>query len=493
MRKINILFALICVLAFSSCETFLDKKPTNSADSAAMIVTANDAELALNGIMSKMVSSSYLGRNMFLYADAKGGDLTIESQGRGMDGLYTYQHTVESGTYSGFWTQGYNIIMQLNNLLSNIEALEAAGSEEDFDDAKGQALTYRAMIYFDLVRLYGEPYNEDKTALGVPDVKVVLDAMAQESRATVEQNYATILSDLKAAEQVIGKSKNNGFINYYGNKALQARVYLSMDDFSNALAAAEAVMDGPYSLYSNEEWVESWTTEFGAESIFEIGINDDNNLAGSSLGAYYAQQADYGSCLGYFTASTYFMDRLGEDPTDIRWAMMKDDLTQDTRGVGSDDLRLGCCYKYLGGVDQPGDNADQNAAACNIKVIRLSEMYLIAAEAALRQSSSDKAKAAEYLNEIRKRSPGLAPATEATVSLEMILSEKSKELYGEGHRFWDMIRTNQTIEFDDDFPGITSNYRDKTIDRTHFRTILPIFQSELNANPTLETQQNPGY
>ena len=489
MKRINILFALFCILVLSSCDAFLDKKPTNSGESSSMIKTEADAQLALNGIMEKMISSSYLGRNMFLYADAKGGDLTIESQGRGSDNLYTYGHSPESGTYSGFWTQGYNIIMQLNNLITNIEALNEAGTEEDFDDALGQAYTYRGMIYFDLVRLYGQPYNEDKSAYGVPDVTVMLDAMAQEGRASVEQNYNTILSDLKKGEGLLGKSKNNGFINYYGNKALQARVYLSMDNFSEALAAAETVMAGPYKLYAPSEWVASWQTEYGTESIFELHINDDNNLSGSSLGAYYAAQADYGSCLGYFMASDYFMDRLGEDPDDVRWGVMRDDKTQDTRESTED--RLGACYKYLGSVDKKGDNSDQNAGACNIKVIRLSEMYLVAAECAFRLSKTSDA--CNYLNAIRKRSPNLAPADASTISLDMILNEKSKELYGEGHRFWDMIRCNKSIEYNDEFPSITPVDRAKVIDRTFYQTILPIFKSEMNTNKTLEKQQNPGY
>ena len=491
MKKFNIiLIAVLGIFAFSSCDDFLDKKPTNSADSASMIVTAKDAELALNGIMDKMLSSSYLGRNMFLYADAKGGDLTIESQGRGMDYLYTFGHEASSGSCSGFWTVGYNVIMQLNNLIANIDALEAAGTEEDFDDAKGQALTYRAMIYFDLVRLYGQPYNEDKTAYGVPDVVTVLDAMDQIGRASVEQNYKTILSDLKAAETLIGKKVNDGFINYYGNKALQARVYLSMEDYAQALSAAEEVINsGVYELYDNDEWVGSWSKEYQSEAIFEIGINDDSNLSGSSLGAYYAAEADYGSCLGYFMASDFFMERLAEDPDDVRWGIMKDDKTQTTRNSTED--RLGCSYKYLGSVDQKGDNPDQNPAACNIKVIRLSEMYLIAAEAAFKNNA--KSDAAEYLQAIRKRSPNLEPATSANITHEMILNEKSKELYGEGHRFWDMIRNNLSIGFNDDFPGISPVDRPTIIDRTHHRTILPIFTSEINANPVLESQQNPGY
>lgn len=495
MKRINtILFAVLGILLMSSCEDFLDKRPTNSGDSASAIQNITDAEFFLNGIITKISSSSYLGRNMLLYADAKGGDLTIISQGRSND-LYLYNHTPSSGSQSGFWTVGYNTILQINNLLQNVDKMIEAGEAGNFNDIKGQALTIRAMIYFDLVRLYGEPYNENKTAWGVPNVLEPLDAMAKELRATVETNYNTILKDLTDAEVLLSnsKGKNEGFINYWANKALQARVYLSMDDFANALKAAEEIInDSPYRLYSNDEWADSWSKQWGSESIFELAmLGGENALSGtSSLGAYYARAGHFNNNMGSYVASTYFLDRLSEDPTDIRWSVMDYDETSKTR--------MGCCYKYLGGVADKngnfkGDGSDKPTYAVNIKVIRLSEIHLIASEAALRKSSPDKATAVKYLNNIRKRAQGLAPATESTISLDMILDEKSKELYGEGHRFWDMIRCNKTMRFDDELGGIYTVHREETVDRTHPKTILPIFQSEINANPEIEKQQNPGY
>ena len=271
MKRFNIILALFCIVALSSCDEFLDKQPTNAGDSASAIQTVFDAEVMINGINAKLLSSNYLGRNMIMYGDCKGGDLTILTAGRGLDYMYSFNHTFNSYSMSGFWTTGYNIILQLNNLITNIERLEAEGTTEDFDDVKGQALTLRGMLYFDLVRLYGEPYNENSSALGVPNITTVLDATAEEPRATVAQNYETIINDLKAAESIIGKSKNDGFVNYWANKALQARVYMSMDDFSNALTAAEDVINnGPYSLYSNSEWVASWASKEGKESIFQL-------------------------------------------------------------------------------------------------------------------------------------------------------------------------------------------------------------------------------
>lgn len=488
MKKILTIVLALSVFAFSSCDDFLDKAPTNSGDASTAIQTARDAEVVMNGIMDGLLSSSYLGRNMFLYADAKGGDLTIAAQGRGNDALYVFDHSQTSGTYSGFWSTGYNLLLQINNLLENIEAIEAEGGDgvENFDDYKAQALTLRAMLYFDLVRLYGKPYDYDKSSLGVPDITTVLDASARELRATVEQNYARIVSDLTTAEGLFtDHDARNGFVNYYANKAIQARVYLYMEDYEKALAAAEEVIGGPYELYENDEWVSSWATQFGSESVFELIVLDtENDMGTGSLGGYYAREGDFGSVLGYFMASDYFLDRLGEDPDDVRWGIMTYDEISDTR--------MGCCYKYLGGVNQPGDGK-ASASAVNIKVIRLSEMYLIAAEAELLKSSPDAQAAADYLNEIRKRSPNLEPATASTVSLDMILDERSKELYGEGHRFFDMMRCDKSITFNDEIAQLIPPTREKTIDRSFFRTVLPISQDEINANPPIAEQQNPGY
>lgn len=159
----------------------------------------------------------------------------------------------------------------------------------------------------------------------------------------------------------------------------------------------------------------------------------------------------------------------------------------------SSNTRLGSSLKYVGGAAGTGDKGSRSAV--NVKVIRLSEIYLIAAEAALRKPSPDRSKAAGYLNVIRQRSPSLAPATDATVTVDMIIDEKSKEFFAEGLRFFDMMRLNKSIEFDDDFisPSVVIPHRPKIIDRTFYKTILPIAQSELDANPAIAKQQNPQY
>jgi hypothetical protein len=485
-NKLRIFITSMLALGLFSCKKTLDVQPTNQVDASTSIKTPADAQIMINGIIRSMSSSDYYGRNFILYGDAKGGDMTIPSQGRGNDALYTFNHSASSGSYSGFWSQIYFSLLQVNNLLQNIGQLETGGAT-GYGSYKGQALTLRAIMYFDLVRLYGKTYDLDKNAFGIPNITTPLNSSAQPLRSTVNENYTQILSDLKAAAPLLGKTKSNGFVNYYGNLAMQARVYLYMKDYANALKAAEEIItSNVYTLYSNAAWVDSWKLQYGSESIFEIGVYPlEGDLGANSIGAYHRKKGDGGSTiLGWFIASDYFLNRLKEDAADVRWGVMNTDEISTTANP-----RKGALYKYSGSILLAGDGKSTSTAV-NLKVIRLSEIYLIAAEAAL---STDATKAATYLNAIRKRAPTMVPATAATVTVDMILDERSKELYGEGQRFFDMIRLNKSITFNDEIIGISVATRPKTIDRTFYKTLLPISQTEINANPGMQAQQNPQY
>ncbi len=487
MKKINILLTILGIALLSSCEGFLDVKPSNSAAAETSITTAADANVVINGLMRKMTSSDYYGRNFLIYGDAKGGDFAIRSQGRGLDALYVFNHSASSNNYGGFWSQIYHCILQANNLILNIDKIEADGKgSTQLSDYKGQALTARALMYFDLVRLYGKPYNMDKASYGVPLVLEPLDASAQPVRATVEAVYTQIMKDLTDAAPLMSKSVLKGYLNYYANKALQAKVNLYMNKYTEALAAAEEVItSNKYTLYANDKWVSSWSSQFGSESIFELAMYlSEGDLLTGSLGYYLLRLGKVTGAMGYFMASDYFLARLNADPTDVRKGIMDYDETSTTR--------FGTCLKYTG-VDLKGDKG--TASAVNIKVMRLSEVYLMAAEAAINLPTPDKTKASTYLNAISKRSPGITQSTPATVTMQMIIDERSKELYAEGQRFFDMMRWNKSIEFNDDFiyPAVIITHRTKTIDRTFYKAILPIPQNEIDANPKIADQQNPGY
>ncbi|MDR1983938.1 MAG: RagB/SusD family nutrient uptake outer membrane protein [Prevotellaceae bacterium] len=501
MKKI-ILSSIFCILTLTSCNDFLDVKPTNQIDNTESVLTVFDAEVMLTGLMRKMTASDYYGRNFVMYGEAKGGCLVVPSQGRGLDALYTFNHSASTNSYSGYWLQIYNCILQANVLINSIDKLIDGGNTNNLlKQYKAETRTARAMFYYDLVRLYGKPYDMDKASYGVPLTLEQLEYSAKPTRASVEQVYSQILKDLTEDAASLSKSKRDGFISYYANLAMQARVYLQMQNYDEALAAAEEIINSSLykdKLYPNAEWVDSWKKQFGSESIFELGVfPNEADLTTASLG-FYLRRRNHGSssASGWFIATTPFIDLLGEDADDVRWGVMDYDEKSSSR--------LGACYKYSGGVNKsvtgtsatfPGDGK-ATSTAVNIKVIRLSEIYLIAAEASLSKPSPDKEKAAIYLQEIRKRAPNLTPADENNITLDMIMAEKTKELFAEGHRYFDMIRLNIPITFSDvdiEDGTVTIPSRPVTIDRTYYKTILPISLAEINANPEIKNQQNPGY
>ena len=129
-------------------------------------------------------------------------------------------------------------------------------------------------------------------------------------------------------------------------------------------------------------------------------------------------------------------------------------------------------------------------------MMRLSEVYLIAAEAAAKLGISDKA--AAYLNVIHLRAnPAASPVSQADATLARISIERRKELVGEGQRFFDAMRNNETVVRYTDQNDMQLHYilipESQKFDRTYFRTLLPIPVSEVNVNPNLRGQQNPGY
>lgn len=494
MRKINIILASLLILLTASCKGWLDVLPSNQVDSSVSIQNVDDAQIMINGLMNKMTSTSYYGRNFPMYADAKGGDLTIFSAGNGGDGWYYFTHTPESNSYSGYWSHIYNCLYQANNIIKNINGLledEEVAGKDDLKEFLGQALTLRALMHFDLVRLYGLPYNMNKDSWGIPVVTEPVDAGAQLLRNTVAEVYDQIVKDLTDGAKLISKSKSNGFINYYGNQALLAKVYLYMEKYTESLAAAEEVINSKvYTPYTPAKWVESWTTEYGSESIFELNIKTGENDPGDSgLGAYYRRRAHGISAGGVFLGSQYWFDIMG--PNDVRWGIMDYDQSNDEDKTG----RKGACYKYSGSVDLKGDEGSTSTSV-NIKVIRLSEVYLNAAEAAIHVAP---AKAEGYLKVVAERDPDwVAPAT---ITAEDIMTERRREFLTEGITFFEYMRLNMTIKYDDDAFGRATNppasgrgsLTNGWVTRDFGKIILPIPQAEINANPEIEKQQNEVY
>lgn len=492
----------ISLLGFSSCKGFLDLLPTQSVPSPESVTNVNDAQTALNGVYRQMTSSYYYGRDMFLYAEFKGGDFGLTTTAIAGDDMYYFTHTASSGTRFAFWTTIYDVILQANNILGNVEngKVEPATSAEEanLNHIVGQALTIRALCLFDLTRLYGLPYTKDNGAgWGAPIVTKVLSAQDKLQRNTVKECYDQIIADLTKAIPLMKSTKTTGYFNKSGAQALLSRVYLYKGDWENAyLMAKEVIENGGYSAYTADNWVESWKKQGGTESIFEIykvPLESDNGS--SSMASYFAPRNTTEKWLGPMMVSDNFLEMFSQSVhlTDTRWNIFDFDEFGNGRNAPDRQIpeRKGWMKKYYG-------DGKSTITATNNKVIRLSEVLLIGAEAALKKSSADKDNAVKWINIIRGRNPELTDLTTSETNenlLKEIELQRRIELIGEGHRFFDVIRNNGTIYFTDGgfWNAIPNGGRGESIDWNYGKIVLPIGIDEINANPDIAAQQNEAY
>ena len=169
-------------------------------------------------------------------------------------------------------------------------------------------------------------------------------------------------------------------------------------------------------------------------------------------------------------ATKDFLDLLNEDPNDVRLGLLITDKNGTKRTIN----------KYPGRAG--------SVAVNNVRVIRLSDIYLIGAEAALKKAAPDQTLADDYLYKIQNRANSATVKTTAT--LDLIMKERRKELVLEGHRLYDVLR--QGIEITRKGGNHFLNATDLvTVNWNDYRTIMPIPQAEIDANTNI--QQNPEY
>ncbi|MEZ4999716.1 MAG: RagB/SusD family nutrient uptake outer membrane protein [Bacteroidales bacterium] len=493
IRYLVKLLMIVLLIAAQSCsEGFLDEFPSNS-QSPDNIKTLADAQIVMNGAYDLLQNNNYYAANIITDNDCRADDMQTAEWGR-IDDEYLYNYKADADFDSDSWSHPYTVLRHVNTILTFIDGIEASGTDQEAerDDMKGQALAIRALAHFDLVKQFGRQYSHDNGAsLGVPIVIRVLDPYEKLPRNTVAEVYTQVIDDLNAAIPLLTESKRLGKINAWAAKTLLARVYLYMEDNVNAYSTAVDVIDnGPYSLVSRSDYVDSWSLASGSsESIFAILNNAADNTGLESVNNLSDPEG-----YGQFIASQDLINLIRSDPADIRNDMLYIDQVSNP----ADPNTWGRVLKYPGNGNtkamivahqELGSPLVASAYVGNISVFRLSELYLIAAEAAIKKTVPDVTNAAFYLNEIVERANPAATVAEVDVNLDRILTERRKELCAEGHRFFDLVRNKRNIVRSMS-PRVFDNNAPLLITWDYYKIIFPIPQNELNINPMI---QNDGY
>ncbi len=479
MQK-NIFYSIILglALAVTGCEDFLEESPSGSLPSEEAITSVTDLNNAVNGIYTGMIDFdlglgdftepfSYYGGDFIAYAGLKGGDLNYTSSNNQISPMARFEHSAESNFAEQFWQMPYTLAGRVNDILSVIDDIEVNSDEtERFNDLKGQLYALRALLHFDVARMFAKlpsitDVNEPNT--GIPLSKEKFPVDYEPVRTTLKETYDFIKSDLNTSLELLSQEQNLGRINYWAALGLLARVHLYLEENNEALAAAQEIISiSPYSLYTMEEYLTVWDKEGTSESMFEILTNSSYNSQRNSIG-YYTHSEGYGEAA--MSEQGYHV--MTENPDDVRGQLIEwEDAEADMVGF--------YIQKY------PGRDGDLYVN--NPKVIRLSEVYLIAAEAKVKGgTASGSQSAADYINQLRQhRIAGYSNV--ASVTLDDVLTERRKELVAEGHRNWDAWRNGRSI---------FSPRLNREIDGHFERAILPIPKRERDISPALA--QNPGY
>lgn len=494
----------ILAASLSSCvNDWLDVAPSDGTDADAALTSSSDLAAARTGMYAALKGNSnlvdYYGQQFFVYGDVHAGDDYQYNNigGSNRASFYydmTYQTASEFSSSNVAWKSPYIVIGRANRIIAAAEGgalSDAAEAKATIDQYAAEAKVLRALAHFDLVRIYGKPYTEDQGAsLGVPLVTGVLESNAKPARSTVAEVYTQVVKDLTEAisSNALATETEPGYVSVWGAKAILSRVYLNMGDYANALSVAEDIIknikNSGAALWTRDQYFKAWDASTPNESEFLFRLNvagstDNNDLNGIGN----LQQRD-----GYkeMVATKKFVDMLTSDPKDVRNDMFLPAKAEKEVAV------YGTNKVFLNKLRGQGGNL-RNVTI--VPIIRLSEVYLTAAECAFR--NNDKTKAVEYLNDlVKNRTTTVASlATVDNITLDRILIERRKELIGEGQRYFDALRNNETItrytsEADKGWHKTLSKEA-QSFNRDYFKAIAAIPQAEINANPNIK--QNTGY
>jgi hypothetical protein len=516
LKKLVLIPIFLIALFIASCEKIIDLAPYSSISETTAYSTASLVELSVVG-MYNGAQRGYYPANGQGRGYPFGAAFVEQGDCRGEDAInlqaffqFTYEGTYTTSTANNeaYWSDTYRLINRCNMVIDGVTGAIAKKvvTEAVGNQYLGEAYFMRAIAHLELLFHFARPYKAtaDASHPGVPyrtkayTTQVAIDDGTTQSRNTVAECYAKILEDLNLAETNLpGKSARAG--NYKIVRATKGaaiayktRVYQHMWDWNNVILEAQklialpvadgytltATPDGPFtSNYANNE------------SIFSVENSASNNpTTNGSLPQMYN---------GHGRALVCISPIIWRNPS---WL--------------TDDKRRGATMTYtftdMVFTEKYKDFTNFTDAA---PVIRYAEVLLNLAEAyARRNGSGDVTLGLNYLNQVRNRSLA-APATQAYTAgsfadnvalINAILVERRIEFCMEGRRWPDIHRLMLDIpaKLSNSTPAAnaftlgtpyTGPYGVVAVPYDNYKYLWPIPQIEINANPTLAAEQNPGW
>ncbi|MGQ1784152.1 MULTISPECIES: RagB/SusD family nutrient uptake outer membrane protein [unclassified Saccharicrinis] len=443
MKKyINIAFMALAILAFSSCEDFLDKAPIDQLGESSFYSNDDELNMAVMASYSGLRSmandewrlTEIRSDNARLYIKNTGDAVNVRL--RQLDN-FTVSTTHEEN--ESYWEAAYKGIDNCNVVLENIGVV----ADEDLkSQLEGEARFIRAYIYFNLVRLYGPVFLVTE--------RLSIEEGNSLSRSSVQDVYDLIESDLILAGGAAGSTgllpgtyddSDLGRATSWAAKTLLAKVYLTLNDYASAKTLLTNVKDnsGHGLLVDDYEGVFDVNNEMNDEIIFAVRYLSGGYGQGSPFSNYFSPRDGTfvpGRAYSYNTPTNDLIEAYDAEGDNIRKDVVMYDTWIDDSG---NENFVPFVKKYL------SDYENEQDAENDWIVLRFADVLLMLAE--IENETSSVADALPYINEVRDR-VGLDDILEEDVPTQWdmmlaIENERRLEFAFENHRYYDLLRTDR--------------------------------------------------
>lgn len=465
MKKV--LYILSIGFLLTNC-TDLDSLNQRALPREIVLGDTDGYQSFLNAAYESVNDFNYYGQQMMIAPEILADNMNLVQ----LTGRYELEFVNATNSGIGIWQSRYNAINECNIIIGTIYDESVVGDDATKDAIYGQALFLRALFYHDLARVYGyEPGQEvNGFNLTVPlklNPTFGLSDVVDLPRASNTEVYAQIVADLNEALPLLpsttaGTAAEVIFANQEAARLLLARVHLYQGNMTEAANNATAVITGDGTdLVQAANYDASWddaANPIHPESLFETEIRqtDWSSVDGPNASLHSLTMNNTGGSQFIIAASAELITALSADAGDVRANLF------NTETLGEEFTK----WRATGGTLPFLEN---------VPILRLSEAYLIAAEA-LGAGAGD-----QYINALRA-ARGIATTVSATV--DNVLTERRKEFMAEGHRWFDLKRLGRDITK----PATSGS---GTLPYSNFKVLPRIPESELSLSA--ELVNNPGY
>lgn len=458
-----ILLLLLTGISFSCSDSFLEVKNENELTAQNFFSKVSDFDLALNGTYDAVKNLDLFGQTFYVQTL-----VSLSHEADYWNAQCRNEVTSADGNVYIAWRGFYRVVARANDIIENApkfvqEKNPTPTEAEALNLIVAQARFLRGFAYFHLVRLWGEEsYAVDKDRLAVPLIMKVATSRDEMMmpRATVGQVYDQIVDDFEFAEGVLPVSwdaDNIARVSKYAVKGFLGQVHLYREDYPLARTYFEEVINSNrYQLVPSNRYEDLFLgkNEFSSESLWELNYTIDmaQNIWENGLGSGIALVlAPPGRGWSNCTPHGVNIFRFGSDPRLQISTYAPTDLVATTEGnmepAGESEFNFtGHSFKKYVPKEYCVYATNRNSGI-NYLIMRLADVYLMYAEVLNKQGEDGTA--AEYVNKVRRRAYGYAANTPqpsvdytgtGTALRDYIREERFKELFGEGHRWYDIVR-----------------------------------------------------